>query len=61
MKFVKLVDVLAQFLILIGALNWGMIGLYQIDAVKEIFGSFHKYIYITVGVAALYLIVRRLF
>jgi uncharacterized membrane protein YuzA (DUF378 family) len=47
----------AYALLLIGALNWGLIGLFNFNLVAAIFGSmtiFSRIIYTIVGVAAVY-------
>ena len=56
------VDFIAQILILVGALNWGCIGLFQVDVVKELFGygKLTTMVYNLVGFAALYLIIKRI-
>ena len=44
-------------LILVGALNWGLVGIANLDLVELILGSIpllQKIVYILVGVAALY-------
>jgi uncharacterized membrane protein YuzA (DUF378 family) len=52
---------IAEFLVLVGALNWGLIGLTKTDAVVVIFPKeFVRSVHIAVGVAALLLILRRL-
>jgi uncharacterized membrane protein YuzA (DUF378 family) len=54
-------NLLAQLLVLIGALNWGLVGAFDMDAVKQIVPySYVKTVYTLVGVAALYLIACRL-
>ncbi len=51
---------LAQFLVLVGALNWGLMGLNKTDAVVMIFPrQTVRYIHMAVGLAALFLIVQR--
>jgi len=45
-------------LVIIGALNWGMVGFFQIDLVAKLFGAGHpisNIIYMLVGVSGLYL------
>jgi uncharacterized membrane protein YuzA (DUF378 family) len=50
----------AQLLVLIGALNWGLFGLTRTDAIVVIFPKqFVRYVHIAVGVAALFLIIQR--
>lgn len=47
-------------LVVIGALNWGLIGLFNFNLVSAIFGSFtavSRIIYLLVGLAAIVLLV----
>ena len=54
-------NLLAQLLVLVGALNWGLVGAFDMDAVKQIVPySYVKTVYTAVGIAALYLIACRL-
>ncbi len=46
-------------LVLIGALNWGSIGLFSYNFVNKLFKSYSVYIYILVGLAALHLAIKR--
>lgn len=52
------VDIIALTLIIIGALNWGLIGFFQFDLVAAIFGGMDtagsRIVYALVGLAALY-------
>lgn len=51
------VHILAWVLIIIGALNWGLVGAFGFDLVATIFGSMSvlsKTVYILVGVAGIY-------
>ncbi len=53
------VDVVAIILIIVGGLNWGLVGLLNFNLVTTIFGdasSISKLVYILVGIAALYAI-----
>ncbi|MDQ3558380.1 MAG: DUF378 domain-containing protein [Pseudomonadota bacterium] len=59
----KVLNVLALALIIIGGLNWGLVGLFDFDLVGAIFGStadvgdrsaLSRIIYILVGLAALW-------
>jgi len=57
----KTLDIIATILILIGALNWGLIGFFDFNLVQAIFGSLtavSRIIYAVVGIAALYYIVE---
>ena len=60
-KTLNALSLLAQLLVLVGALNWGLYGLNKTDAIVVLFPrSFVRWVHIAVGVAALYLIVLRL-
>jgi len=57
---VKVVNVIALILVVIGGLNWGLVGLFDYNLVDAIFGvgsAVSRVIYAVVGVAALYEIV----
>lgn len=49
-------DVIAAVLVVIGALNWGMVGLFQFDLVAALFGAsiVSSIVYTLVGLAGLY-------
>ncbi|MFC0188772.1 DUF378 domain-containing protein [Fictibacillus aquaticus] len=51
---------LASLLVIIGALNWGLVGLFGFNLVTEIFGSastLTKVVYTLVGVSGLWMAV----
>ncbi len=54
----KTVDILAAVLLVVGGLNWGLWGLFQIDLVALVGGGntalISKLVYTLVGAAALY-------
>jgi uncharacterized membrane protein YuzA (DUF378 family) len=53
----KTLDYIALILVVIGAINWGLIGFFNFDLVKAIFGSMtliSRIIYALVGVSGLY-------
>ena len=54
------IDWIAWVLVIIGGLNWGLIGVFKWDLVAAIFGGVEavvsRVIYTLVGLAALYLI-----
>jgi uncharacterized membrane protein YuzA (DUF378 family) len=53
----KSLDIVAYSLLLIGALNWGLVGFFGLDLVAAIFGNmtiFSRVIYALVGLAAIY-------
>ncbi|MBN2676262.1 MAG: DUF378 domain-containing protein [Alphaproteobacteria bacterium] len=52
----KLLTTIAMILLFIGGLNWGLMGLFDIDLVALLFGSgtmLSKVVYILVGLSAL--------
>jgi uncharacterized membrane protein YuzA (DUF378 family) len=55
---VKKMDTLALILVIIGAINWGLIGLLNFDLVAAIFGGqtaiLSRIVYSLVGLAGLY-------
>ena len=56
----KSIDVVAYALLLIGALNWGFVGLFGLDLVGILFGEMtivSRIVYSLVGLAAIYDIV----
>ena len=58
----KRLEPLALFLVLVGALNWGMIGFFHENVVADIFsdGTLRDVIYAVVGVGGLLMIPRPL-
>lgn len=53
----KILDKVALALIIIGALNWGLIGLFEFNLVEAIFGGFSilsRIIYILVGISGIW-------
>ena len=53
----KTLDVIAEILLVIGGLNWLLVGIFSFDVVAAIFGQMSvisRIIYILVGVSALY-------
>lgn len=55
----KTLDIIALILVIIGAVNWGLIGFFRFDLVAALFGemtAFSRVIYALVGIAGLYAI-----
>ncbi len=55
----KGLDCLALTIVIIGAINWGLIGFFKIDLVAWIFGNLNwisRIVYALVGLCGLYLI-----
>jgi uncharacterized membrane protein YuzA (DUF378 family) len=53
----KSVDIVAYALLIVGALNWGMMGIFGIDLVAGLFGHMtmlSRMVYALVGLAAVY-------
>ena len=53
----KILDSAALILVIIGAINWGLIGFFQFNLVSTLFGdmtAFSRIIYALVGIAGLY-------
>lgn len=52
-----ILDLIAFILVLMGAINWGLIGFFEFDLVAALFGNmttFSRIIYGLVGLAGLY-------
>jgi len=59
----KAVKSIAWILVIIGGLNWGLVGLLNLDVVAAIFGALStisRIVYILVGLSAIYLLVVQL-
>ncbi|MDO8740804.1 MAG: DUF378 domain-containing protein [Candidatus Woesearchaeota archaeon] len=58
MQKLSTVDLIALILVVVGGLNWGLIGLADFDLVAAIFGAMSvlsRIVYLLVGLAAIYL------
>lgn len=57
----KMLHIVAFALVLIGALNWGLVGLFGINLVTMIFGAsgLENIIYILVGASAVYIAITH--
>jgi uncharacterized protein len=51
----KLLNIIATILLIIGGLNWGLVGVFEFDLVQNIFGqgTFARIIYTLVGLSAI--------
>lgn len=59
MEKLTVLDWIALILVTVGALNWGLVGLFQFDLVAAIFGTMStisRFVYTLVGVASLWTI-----
>ena len=55
----KSIDLIALALVVVGGLNWGLVGAFGFDLVAAIFGEMSiisRIVYIVVGLAAVYMI-----
>lgn len=55
----KVIDKIALVLVIIGAINWGLIGIFKFDLVATIFGAMSiisRIIYTLVGISGLWAI-----
>lgn len=66
MRRYSTMDIIALILVIIGAINWGLIGFFRFDLVAAIFGgqlaTFSRVIYAIVGLAGIwgiYLLFKR--
>ena len=54
----KSLDVLSAVLLVVGGLNWGLVGLFQFDLVAALFGGsaapLARIVYVLVGLSALF-------
>jgi uncharacterized protein len=64
---VRALNAAALVLVIVGALNWGLVGLFEFDLVAEIVGeefgaanALSRMVYVLVGAAGLYLAVALL-
>ena len=60
MEMLKRFEPVALFLLIIGGLNWGIVGLFETNVLVEAFGTgtLTDVIYVLVGVAALVVVPR---
>ena len=55
----KVIDTIALVLIIIGAINWGLVGIFNFNLVDAIFGAMSvisRIIYILIGISGLWAI-----
>ena len=57
----RTLDVIVAVLLVVGGLNWGLVGLFDFDLVETLFSSIpvvQKTVYVLVGLSAIYQIIR---
>ena len=55
-----IIGLIAYILVILGALNWGMVGVFNVDVIARLFGPGSlgaKIIYILIGVAGIVMLV----
>ncbi len=60
MKKMSMWDMVAMWLVVVGGLNWGLVGLFKYNLVDKVFGvdsGLSRVIYILVGLSALWVVV----
>lgn len=61
MKKLNAMDWIALALLIVGGINWGLVGLFQFDLVATLFGGeaalISRIVYVLVGLSALYIAV----
>jgi uncharacterized membrane protein YuzA (DUF378 family) len=62
MEMIRRLEPVALLLMILGALNWGMVGLFDTNVVSDVFGggTLTDIVYVVVGVAGLLYIPRLL-
>jgi uncharacterized protein len=56
----RLINILTLVLVIVGGLNWGLVGLFGFDLVAALFGTMSalsRIVYVLVGISALWQIV----
>ena len=57
MNKLNIVDIIAIILVVVGCLNWGLVGIFDFDVAAAIFGDMSivaRIIYVVVALAAIY-------
>lgn len=58
----KVLHMISFLLVIVGALNWGLVGLMDLDLVEMLLGSIpmlQKIVYILVGLSGVYLLISH--
>ena len=59
MTFYKILNMVTYYLVIAGALNWGLVGAFNIDLIGQIFGAksfIARILFILIGLSALYML-----
>ncbi|HUS47036.1 MAG TPA: DUF378 domain-containing protein [Phycisphaerae bacterium] len=60
-KRLHILDIVALVLVIVGGLNWGLVGIAKLDVVNALLGGISilvRIVYVLVGIAALYMVFR---
>lgn len=60
MKKLSVMDWIALVLVIVGGLNWGLVGAFEFDLVATLFGDMSvlsRIVYVLVGISAIYMAV----
>lgn len=59
----SVVKLVAVILLIVGGLNWGLVGAFHYNLVEALFGAglITRVVYISVGVAAVLILIKKLF
>jgi uncharacterized membrane protein YuzA (DUF378 family) len=64
MESMRVINIATLVLVIVGAVNWGLMGLFQFDLVATLFGgpqaALSRIVYVLVGLAGLYQVVPLL-
>lgn len=62
MEMIKRLEPIALLIVVLGALNWGMVGLFDTNVISDVFGSgtLTDVVYTVVGLCGLVLVPRTL-
>jgi uncharacterized membrane protein YuzA (DUF378 family) len=64
MESMRVINIATLVLVIVGAVNWGLMGLFQVDLVATLFGgpqtALSRIVYVLVGLAGLYQVVPLL-
>lgn len=59
----KIIGIIAAILVIVGAINWGLVGIFDLDLVSSIFGDMSmlsRIVYVLVGLGGIYAIYMTL-
>ena len=60
MRVVDGIRAITQFFVLVGALAWGAMGLYQVNVISTVMGPYSSWFYSAIGISGIYLTYLKL-